>query len=402
MKDFLQRLNLDIKSNYFEKAYNEAIKDEGIPYWLNGKYIENAIMVTGVGVKYLQKILSALDGVLQNEDLILFAKVMYYMIKNDGHYGNTLEGLKMPVSPMGEDASYDLVCVFPVLAHVENGYKSLLQRGLLKEDVDNTYGYLTDCILQPTGNDKERIVFSNIEWSTLYAKGRILRIGRFNFEICPSVDCNAVGFISKSGEKTVLMKDASLDKSGAIFDSVDALKETGFVDAEIVETENYYEGYAVNQDSALAEMKWVCLSKKEWKPVFSHNDSVVSIHVPENEPLDENYCERSYDMARMILPKAFPEYNFSAFVCFSWLLSRDLKMFLKPESNIMRFADKFTYFPIASTGLGAMVNVFGSSAEKVSDIDFDALPVTNNFTKNIKEYYKQGDIVHEVGGFFEF
>jgi hypothetical protein len=53
-------------------------------------------------------------------------------------------------------------------------------------------------------------------------------------------------------------------------------------------------------------------------------------------------CARSIARAEEFFKTHFPDYRFKAFTCFSWLLDPELKAFLPEDSNILKFAQKFT------------------------------------------------------------
>lgn len=403
MKKLLERLKLDFTSSYFEKAYRLACADNEIPCWLEEEYIKRVSEKTGVGQKYLSDILLALNEIKQNDDLVLFAKTAYYMIQNDEHGEKIFEDFKFPESPDGNSLAYDLLPLFPIMAYVEDGFDSLISRGISYEMAVETYDDINYCIKESTELENGRTCFSlrYFVWSVLYAKGLIVRISKFYFEICPSSDYKVAGFLSESGEFAVLANGLKLNKEGAVFGSYSKCNDKTVIETKMTETDDYYEGYIINQDTALADMTLVKLPKDKWKPILMPGDSVISVHIPEGS-LDREECEASYNMGRDILSKCYPEYDFSAFVCFSWLLSRDLKKLLKPESNILGFADKFTYFPIMSTGLDILYFIFRMDGETIADIDIDSLPETTSLTKNVKKYYKDGNVVNEVGGFFPF
>ena len=53
-------------------------------------------------------------------------------------------------------------------------------------------------------------------------------------------------------------------------------------------------------------------------------------------------CKKSIEEAKKFFNDYFPEFDYKAFVCDSWLLDNDLKEFLPADSNIIKFGDMFT------------------------------------------------------------
>ncbi len=65
------------------------------------------------------------------------------------------------------------------------------------------------------------------------------------------------------------------------------------------------------------------------------NADICFVHIPEGAPLLEEQVNKSY-----LLAKAFFKRDF-IFLCDSWLLSPVLKEILKPDSNILRFQERY-------------------------------------------------------------
>ena len=82
--------------------------------------------------------------------------------------------------------------------------------------------------------------------------------------------------------------------------------------------------------------------------MLDNTDAVLSVHIPANGKLDEEECEKSYKKAVEVFKKYFPEYNIKGFLCESWLLAPELKKLLKPESNILKFKEKYNCFPVGA------------------------------------------------------
>ena len=71
------------------------------------------------------------------------------------------------------------------------------------------------------------------------------------------------------------------------------------------------------------------------------DDKIIEIHIPAGAPLLREECVKSISRAKEFFAKYFPEYEYKAFTCYSWLLGDTLKEFLPEESNIQRFSDMF-------------------------------------------------------------
>lgn len=86
------------------------------------------------------------------------------------------------------------------------------------------------------------------------------------------------------------------------------------------------------------------------EPGLRPGDPVLGVHIPESGPLDPDACEASLRAARSFFPRYFPEHTFRVAVCTSWLLDDQLAGYLSPESNIVRFQNRFQLVPGAADG----------------------------------------------------
>lgn len=77
---------------------------------------------------------------------------------------------------------------------------------------------------------------------------------------------------------------------------------------------------------------WEFCSKDKKRNI---GEPIISIHIPEGEPLDEKLCRESIALGQKFWGKDLP------FVCHSWLLFPDLKNLLDENSNIIRFQEMF-------------------------------------------------------------
>jgi hypothetical protein len=70
-------------------------------------------------------------------------------------------------------------------------------------------------------------------------------------------------------------------------------------------------------------------------------DNVMEIHIPSGENLDIEECKRSIEDAKKFFAEYFPEFKYSVFTCYSWLLDDTLKKYLPEQSRILQFGNMF-------------------------------------------------------------
>ncbi len=124
-------------------------------------------------------------------------------------------------------------------------------------------------------------------------------------------------------------------------------------------------------------------------------DNVMEIHIPRGDKMSHEECERSLNWAREFFQQHFPEYSYTCFTCWSWLLDDTLKEFLSEESNIIRFGNRFTkvykkegYFFTGS------VFGFGVTEDTVADV-----VCRSSFAKRMQEAMLAGKKFYMTLGF---
>lgn len=75
--------------------------------------------------------------------------------------------------------------------------------------------------------------------------------------------------------------------------------------------------------------------------ILKKGDPVISVHIPNVGRLDPADCDRAFAMAREFFPCHFPEHHAKAFICVSWMMDRQLALYLPPESNLIHFLNRF-------------------------------------------------------------
>jgi hypothetical protein len=76
--------------------------------------------------------------------------------------------------------------------------------------------------------------------------------------------------------------------------------------------------------------------------VAGRGDLCLNLHITDfRGPLSPEACDRSIQLAREFFARHFPDERYETAVCHSWLLDPQLKRYLPPESNIVRFQERF-------------------------------------------------------------
>ena len=135
--------------------------------------------------------------------------------------------------------------------------------------------------------------------------------------------------------------------------------------------------------------------------LFDRDPIYIYIHIPgADNGLQDDEVERSVRMALERLERYYPEVKDKqvVFCTHTWLLSPELREILKPESNIIKFQNRFHI-----TEFDESVSPFLSFGFKVTpgpDVDYKALPEDTHLRREIKKRLINGEKLHQGFGYF--
>lgn len=402
MKDIRETLGIKIESPYWDDAYRNAQEEPQVPQWMSQEHIRSLHDDCGLLPNHIESVLSAAAQVSQNPDLCLLAKTLAHILAKKKGFHEAFTEFELPNAPEGleETIGYDCFAVLPIVANLRPTWDELVKRGMPEEfitsslaSVDNFMTSASRKAGKPAFNDGYFRLYS----LAIYIKYFVLK--RLRLEVHPKSDRPVRIFQNNEGKLCVLMDGTYLHKSGHILGSFGCTEEEGSYFADFVETEDTYEGYAVDEITRLAQNKRTVLSKNEWKPVFVPGDDVIKVHIPATGKLSKEACEESYELAKTLLPRCFPEYDFKGFLIGCWMLSPELKDILPAESNIIEFQRKYEVFPLKNNAADAFMYVFGIENTPIDEIDYAALPETNSLMRGIKQKALESKFVHQFNGF---
>ena len=121
----------------------------------------------------------------------------------------------------------------------------------------------------------------------------------------------------------------------------------------------------------------------------------VNVHIREGEKLTPEECEKSYNMAINFYRSRGYKFSTVVFICYSWLLSQNLKKILPEESNIIKFQEKYTFFSSNEKNPQIIERVFGNKSENIEDWEEDT-----SLQRKLKEEWKKGMRFPMTKGYF--
>jgi len=124
----------------------------------------------------------------------------------------------------------------------------------------------------------------------------------------------------------------------------------------------------------------------------------LSIHIPDfMGTMSQEACDDSFDQARAFFPLHFADEEYHIAVCNSWLLDEQLKEYLSPDSNTIKFQRRFRGIRAAGwNNDGPLRFVFGPT-----DTPLDELPQATSIQRAVVEHIKAGRTWHGGMGWLE-
>ena len=403
-QDIRKSLNINIESPYWDAAFEKAKKETSLPVWMSEEYVTGTEEKHGLFEGQLDLVQKARELVCRNSDLLLLVKTLYNIIDEKKPTKELFPVFELPAAPEGaKDALAFALCgIFPILGHVAPYAKELsdmgIEHGIIRDTLSFFRGNLKSALTRESGAGftKEQFMLLRVFVYTSF-----LWIGRLRFEFHPTFRPLFRAFQNRDGEIVSLMCDTVLHSSGYCLGAYGFTDEEGKYNADFVETDEYFEGYAVTKDGRAEKMR-TRLSKSEWKCILKPGDTFLFVHIPNSGKLDAQICEESYRRAREIYSRCYPDLDIKAFVTDTWLLCPKLKSFLKEDSNIVKFQNKYHLIPACNDGIDVFLYVYKKEVKTPAEVDFAALPEENSMQRGVKKLLLDGAYVHEFVGFFPF
>lgn len=111
----------------------------------------------------------------------------------------------------------------------------------------------------------------------------------------------------------------------------------------------------------------------------------ISVHIPSDARVKKQLLAKSYDDARQLLERVFPEYRKAEMKCESWLLAPALQKLLPEHSNILEFQRAFEIEKVDEEAKDVLEWVF-----KNPNLALAELPEDTSLQRKMKQYLLQG------------
>jgi len=393
LEQMKSELGLECVPEVFASLY-EQMKDtweDRAALILSDGFITDVIEKSGQMTAYSEPILTAAKGVRENSALCLLVCLL------EGYMGLDTKPDDSYIAPKGEGVTYDILHLFPTLPAILKAIENFRKRNVPEDVIANTIKTYTEAFDVTTQiNGKPIFSRQQLIWKWGVIHNRFIRIDRFNYDT-PShflENCNV--YRSIDGKVAVLADKVRIHTSGRILGAAGCDDEDGSFYAEVLETDTYFEGHPFVNDRV--EKETVRLPKPWWSLSLTPDDLVPRIHIPAEGKFDDETIGAAFNRAKTIFKECFPDAPCKAFFCESWLLSHQLKDFLKPDSKILGFQKWFIKTPLKSGGED--VFDFAFSGHKIDREHLETWPEETTLQRGVKQLYLNGEFLHEGTGFF--
>lgn len=324
-----------------------------------------------------------------NEKLIMLAEKYYKIIFESN-------GVTFNVNKIEEeevDNEFGMLFAMIYLARYELLTTVLEEKGIPVENAQAALIVYKD-LFRRNYNCYDCYGFSGIYRSAMikYLIPKTFRIGRLAFEIGAFSGPYTV-YQNKITGETVALVNPELKY---LPNGKQAPKncESDYFVTQLSENEECINGYTVHNDGRL-NFEPLTIKKKDYEVALKKGDPVLSVHIPGNDKMTTERVEQSFNDAIKFFETYYKDVEFKAFVCSSWLLDTGLRKFLKEESNILKFQQKFKIVLSFVNTFALYWNIF--STEKF--VPYAELVPSNSFQKNVLEALNNGENLYSGNGY---
>ena len=318
----------------------------------------------------------------ENEALSRFLSLLARAMRDRGEIRADIAALDMPQSPEGGHVlAYDMLPGLATVSGIPDAFARMRARGIPEESILRSVRSIEKTVNGYRQRFGGACGFHLFYWHQLTLDGRLFFVGRLQIEVPAVFPSAAVVYRHSDGRTLALADGIALHRSGY------ALGAKCFEDAEgawtptVTETEDAFCGHPYDE-RGYVEREAVELPKNEWTPVLKKGDTVISIHIPAGGKLTDELVSETMVEIREFLAAYFPDCEYRAFYCYSWMMDPQLDAMLGEDANITKFRRRFHPLTVKSAGRGVYNFIFHRME---ADVPTEELPENTSFQRKLKE-----------------
>ncbi len=333
----------------------------------------------------------------KDEALARFLTLLAMALQDDENRKEDLKNFERPAPPDGKSRlAYDMVTGLALCSQLDRGAEIMRARNFPESLIKEILTQAVNGVSTSERKNNGLPGFELLGWAQKYINGILLIIERLEIEFLSKFSGRAMVFKNQSGDVIALAEDLELHRDGIALGSAHFEDEEGSWTAFVEETEDAWVGYPFKANGYVDNQK-VSLSKAEWKKVLEKGDDVIRLHIPPFGKMTPEMIDKTIEATKEFAATYFPEFDYKGFACHSWLVDPQLDELLNPESNIVKFRQRFYSLTHKSHGNDVFNFIFNKPN---MDFDIQDLPEDTSLHRALKNHYLNGKAIYELEGFF--
>lgn len=399
IEELMKQVNCTNWPQKWSEIYDIAMNDfeqNGCPL-SNPEYYDHIGNKYNILIKYRDLYKKAAKEISNSPALSAFLSLLTFALKDRDHVEEFLANYEAPKAPDGKpNIAYDLISALAMCGLADICHENLKKRNLPDDIILSVMQDPEKGIDEYAKRNNGNYGYHLLDWYQKDIDAKLFKIGSLSIELFASFPNTAVVFENKNGEHITLANDIVLHKSGC------ALGTKYFEDTEdsrtatVTETNTAWKGFAYTESGNVSE-KEVVLSKSDWEKVISPGDPVISIHIPANCNFSSEVLDKTFTEIKEFMNKYFPDYNYKAIYCHSWLLDPQLEHLLSSETNIVKFGKRFQRMTRKSAGTDVFYFVF---LKPFGETNLSDCEPKTKLEKALVKHFEEGKTIYELSGFF--
>lgn len=386
---FIKNLGEDVFKKRFSDLYSRVKTEcdaDGV-FFLSEDYIKAVQEKTDAYPRIISLLTEEAKRIEKDASAKEYALFIFRAMQDRELFLQNIKHFELPVE------KYPLFAFLCLIPMIEKTYDTLYGMGIDGDIISATVKQYEDCVfIYERRFDRLGMNKRYFDWLQHYVDCEILNINRLRFEIHRLSEPVTILRELDGGEDFLVMEKGDFNSDGLYADTPPK-KEFSF-SASITETEDEYIATPVSEGGR-AEKELCSYPKDRFKKILGSGDYVLSVHIPVEGELTKESCKTSYERAREVFSRFFPSLDFKGFVCYSWMMSPELSLYMKPESRVLGFASQYKRFPIHTEGEDVLNFVFYLKFKTYAD-----LPEDTSLQRKLKSLYLEGGRLYEYGGIF--